>query len=95
MKNLADLETWSLILKSKGFTIITSPVNKALIEWIVQHETIKHSSSKKVIHVKLEGCVDKVPMQKLYMQIHFRELYADLLKPPQEGDLKWQDILKG
>jgi galactose-1-phosphate uridylyltransferase len=96
MTNLVDLETWSSIPKRKGYTKITSDVKKALIEWIVQHENIKHSSSKKeVINVKLDGCVDKVPMQKLYMQISFRELHADLLKLPQEGDLKWQKIRKG
>ena len=63
---------------------ITSSVKEALIDWIVQHDDIKHSSSKKeVINVKLDGCVDKVPMQKLYLQIPFRELHADLLKSPQ------------
>ena len=47
MKNLADLETWSLILKRKGCMKITSDVKKTLIEWIVQCDNIKHSSSKK------------------------------------------------
>eukprot|EP00957_Ditylum_brightwellii_P003606 272940-Ditylum_brightwellii.AAC.1 len=60
MKNLAHLETWSSIPKRKGFTKITSDVKKALIDWIVQHDNIKHSSSKKeVINVKLESYVEK------------------------------------
>jgi hypothetical protein len=66
MKNLVDLETWSSILKRKGYTKITSSEKEALIEWIEQHNNIKNSSSKKeVIIVKLDGCVNKVPMQKL------------------------------
>eukprot|EP00957_Ditylum_brightwellii_P043201 3273710-Ditylum_brightwellii.AAC.1 len=60
MKNLADLETWSSVPKRNGYTKITSDVKKALVEWIVQHDSITHSSSKKeVINVKLDCCVDK------------------------------------
>ena len=96
MKNLVDLEICSSIPKRKGHTKITSDVKKALIEWIVQHDNIKHSSSKKeVINVKLEGCVDKVLMQKFFMHIPFRELHADLLKSPQDRGSEVAKILKG
>ena len=35
MKNLADLETWSLIPKRKGYMKITGSAKKVLIEWTV------------------------------------------------------------
>ena len=38
--------------------------------------------------MKLDSCINKVPMQKVYMQTPFRELHADILKAPQKGGFK-------
>ena len=86
MKCLDNMVTWASIPKRKGYTKITPTVKKALIEWIENHDNIKHSSStKEVIKVKLDGQSEKIPMQKLYMQISVKELHADMLKPSHEG----------
>ena len=87
MINVGDSMNWSSIPKRKGYTQITEDVKEALMDWIVNHDNVRHSSSKKdVIKVKMDGHVEKVPMQKLFMQISFKELYADLLKPPHKGE---------
>jgi len=101
LKHGATETLWSRMSRRKSFRKVDHKTTLALHEWVANHPNVVRSPiAKDTIKVKKlddEGKVvldaDKKPVlenkTKLLLQISFRELYADLMKPENQGGFNY------